>query len=171
MHPCLVVRHGKAADTAPSGRDADRALTGPGIEEMERIAVALAATTPPLELVLASPFRRARQTADIVARALDDVPVHEAPALASGAAPEAMMEALTGYCEESGGGIALVGHEPDLGHFISYALAASTRSFHQLRKGGACLLELPAMPRAGTATLDWALDPVQLRALAPGGRP
>lgn len=170
MHPCLVVRHGKAADTAPSGRDADRALTGPGIEEMERIAVALATITPPLELVLTSPFRRARQTADIVARALTDLPVQEDSALASGAAPEAMMEALVGYCQNASGGIALVGHEPDLGHLVSNALAGSTRSFHQLRKGGACLLELPAIPRAGTATLDWALDPAQLRALAPSGR-
>ncbi len=170
MHPCLVVRHGKAADTAPSGRDADRALTEPGIEEMERIAAGLAAFVPSLGLVLTSPFRRARQTADIVARALNDLPVQEEPALASGTTPEAMMAALVDCCESSSGGIAMVGHEPDLGHFVSHALAASARSFHQFRKGGACLLELPAMPRAGTATLDWALDPAQSRALAGGGR-
>lgn len=170
MHPCLVVRHGKAADQAPSGRDADRELTPPGIQEMERIAAGLAAFAPPLDLVLTSPFRRARQTADLVGRALGGLPVQEDEALASGTTPEAMMEALVGCCEDSSRGIALVGHEPDLGHFVSHALAASTRSFHQFRKGGACLLELPSMPRAGTATLDWALDPGQAQALASGGR-
>jgi phosphohistidine phosphatase len=106
-----------------------------------------------------------------VARALNGLPVQEEPALASGAAPEVVMQTLADSCENASGGIALVGHEPDLGYFISHALAASSRSFHQLRKGGACLLELPARPRAGTATLDWALDPAQARALAAGGRP
>lgn len=167
MHFCLVVRHGAALESAPSGLDQDRELSGAGVADMERIAVGLAAVSRRVDLVLTSPFQRARQTADIVARTLGNLPVRVEPVLASGAEPDAMLEALFACCEGQGDGIALVGHEPDLGRLISYALAGSQRSFHPLRKGGACALELPARPRAGNASLEWAMDPGHLSALAP----
>lgn len=170
MHACLVIRHGRAEDSASSGRDEDRALSSEGRAEMERIAVGLAAVSRPVEAVIASPYRRARETAEIVAGALGRLPFHVEPALASGAEPEAMLAAIAARYEGSGGGLAVVGHEPDLGRFVSYALAGTTRSFHPLRKGAACLLELPALPRAGNASLEWALDPNQLAALAPCAR-
>lgn len=66
-----VMRHGPAEDRAPSGRDFDRALTVPGREVVERSARALAAAHGGGELrVIASPFRRARETAEIVASIL-----------------------------------------------------------------------------------------------------
>ncbi len=170
MHACLVIRHGAAQELGPTGRDEDRALTHDGRVDMERIAIGLAAATRPVEAVVTSPFRRAHETAVIVASALGNLPVRTEPALASGAEPEVMLAAVAAHFEGNGGGIAVVGHEPDLGRFISYALAGTTRSFHPLRKGAACLLELPALPRAGNASLEWALDPVHLRALAPCAR-
>lgn len=170
MHTCLVIRHGAAQESAPSGRDEDRALSSEGIAEIERIAVGLAAITRPVEAVVASPFRRARETGEIVAGALGNLPLYAEPALASGAEPETMLAAIAARFEGSRGGLAIVGHEPDLGRFISYALAGTTRSFHPLRKGAACLLELPALPRAGNASLEWALDPQHLRGLAPCAR-
>lgn len=167
MHLCLVIRHGAAMEQAPSARDEDRELSRAGMADMETIAIGLAAIAQPPDIVITSPYRRARQTADIVARVLGRLPVREEPALASGAEPENMLAALAAHYEGNSGGIALVGHEPDLGRFVSYALAGAGRSFHPLRKGAACLLEFPAKPRAGNASLEWALDPSHLRGLAP----
>lgn len=170
MHLCLVIRHGAAEETADSGLDRDRPLSAQGAAAMRRIAAGIAASTEPPEIVLTSPYLRTRQTATAVADAFGGIPVREEPGLAAGSTPADIMAALVAGCRGDIGGIALVGHEPDLGRFVSYALAASSRSFHALRKGGACLLEFPALPRAGNATLEWALDPVHLEAMAPRTR-
>jgi phosphohistidine phosphatase len=64
-----VMRHGPAEDRAATGRDFDRALTGPGREVVARAARALADDRPSggALRVLSSPYRRARETAEIVA--------------------------------------------------------------------------------------------------------
>ena len=165
MHLCLVIRHGPAEESTDSGLDRERPLTAEGAAAMRRGAAGLAACTRAPEVILTSPYRRARETAEAVAEAFGGVPVREEPALAAGGTAADVLAALVACCRGDTGGFAIVGHEPDLGRFVSYALAASSRSFHALRKGGACLLEFPALPRAGNATLEWALDPVHLEAM------
>ncbi|MEF8833930.1 MAG: histidine phosphatase family protein [Halofilum sp. (in: g-proteobacteria)] len=165
MHPCLVIRHGAAEERAASGLDADRALTADGRDAMTDAARGLAVAAPAPDVVLTSPFTRAMETADVVARAFGGTAVEQLDALASGASAADILAALARRCELPGGGFAVVGHEPDLGRFISYALAASARGFHSPRKGGVCLLEFPATPRAGNATLDWIMEPRHLRAV------
>jgi phosphohistidine phosphatase len=71
-----VMRHGPAEDHAPSGRDFDRALTPDGREVVARAARAFhderhALAARPWR-ILSSPFRRARQTAEIMAAATPD---------------------------------------------------------------------------------------------------
>jgi phosphohistidine phosphatase len=61
--------------------------------------------------------------------------------------------------------VALVGHEPHLGKLASWLLARTSTPFLQLKKGGACLLDLGARPRAGEARMVWLLTPAQLRRL------
>lgn len=165
MHPCLVIRHGTAEDHAASGLDADRALTAEGRLAMTDVARGLAVTAPRPAVILSSPFTRARETAEIVAQAFGGITIESLDALASGASAADILAVLAYRCEQPGGGFAVVGHEPDLGRFISYALAASARGFHSPRKGGASLLEFPATPRAGNATLDWVMEPRHLRAV------
>jgi phosphohistidine phosphatase len=165
MHPCLVIRHG-VAEEGVDGGDRERALTTAGRAVMQRCAAGLAATAPRPTCILSSPYRRARETADIVAAAFGGVQVIEERALGAGATPADILGALVACCRGDRGAVALIGHEPDLGRFVSYALAATSRSFHALRQGGGCLIEFPALPRAGNATLEWAVDPVHLEALA-----
>jgi phosphohistidine phosphatase len=164
MHPCLVIRHGIAHDTAPSGRDEDRALNDRGRAALAESMPGLVAAARTPEVILTSPFLRARETADIVAAAFNGAPVEPLAALAAGARAGDMLATVACQCDRAGGAFALVGHEPDLGSFISYALAATARGFHSPRKGGVCLLEFPALPRAGNATLEWALEPEHLQA-------
>jgi phosphohistidine phosphatase len=64
-----VMRHGPAQDDAPSGRDADRALTEAGRERVKAVAAALAEGGEAPFAILSSPLVRAIQTADIIAEA------------------------------------------------------------------------------------------------------
>jgi phosphohistidine phosphatase len=62
--------------------------------------------------------------------------------------------------------VAVVGHEPHLGCLVTWLLTGRAESRVPLKKGGACLLEFEDRPRAGGATLTWALTPSLLRRLA-----
>jgi phosphohistidine phosphatase len=166
MHPCLVIRHGLSAEDAPSGLDADRTLTPEGVEEIEEIGEGLAVLQRAPTVIVTSPYRRAVETAELIAAAFGGVPVEAVDALAPGALPQQVLDVVAEHCPGDRSGIAVVGHEPDLGRFVSHALSASERSYYSLRKGAACLLEFPAVPRAGNATLEWALEPGHLLAVA-----
>lgn len=170
MHPCLVIRHGLAEDPVAGRDDAERPLSPEGMAEMEQIAVGLAVLQRAPRVVLCSPYRRALETARQVAAAFGGIELETDPRLAAGAAPAQVMAVVNAHCQGDRGGVAVVGHEPDLGRFVSHALAGSERGFCALRPGAACLLEFPAVPRAGNATLEWALEPAHLLAIASAAR-
>jgi phosphohistidine phosphatase len=166
----LFVRHGIAEDrdAAESGGTPDefRALTMEGRKRMKRIAAALHASVEDLSLVATSPLLRAVQTAEILAREFGGAPLVETQSLVPGAAPSTLLD----WLREQGDGnaIALVGHEPDLGLWISWACAGIRDSFVPLKKGGACLIEFEEELQPGLAVLQWVLTPRQLRRL--GGK-
>lgn len=166
MHPCLVIRHGYTQDVAASGLDADRSLTTEGAEEIEQIGAGLAVLQRAPRVIVTSPHVRAVETAERIAAAFGGIAVEPVEALMPGAMPAAILAVVAEHCPGDRSGIAVVGHEPDLGRFVSHALSGSERSYYSLRKGAACLLEFPAVPRAGNATLEWALEPGHLIAIA-----
>ncbi len=165
MHPCLVVRHGAAEDAGSDEYDAQRQLTRGGRDQVIAMARGAAIAAPRPSVVLSSRYERARETAQIMANAFGGIPVETLESLGSGASPVAILEALVERCTAPDTAFAVVGHEPDLGRFISYALAASARGFHAPRKASVCLLEFPMRPRAGNATLEWAMEPQHLAAI------
>ena len=106
-----VIRHGTAENRARS--DADRALTEGGRAEAERAGDRVAAMGTAVDSIIASPYLRARQTADLVAGRLGfrgEVTIDEA--LCPDASPAGVCEllaALTGRHH-----VILVAHEPIL---------------------------------------------------------
>ncbi|MFT3769414.1 MAG: histidine phosphatase family protein [Minicystis sp.] len=120
-----VMRHGPAEDRAPTGRDADRALTVPGRDVVDRAARALlearaamvqhdgAASGPdpgavPLR-VLSSPYRRAWETAEIVAGVIGDGEPEPHGDLAGDAdVPFALVREV----RAAGRDVILIGHQP-----------------------------------------------------------
>ena len=62
--------------------------------------------------------------------------------------------------------IAVVGHDPHLGIFVSWALTGLQESFVELKKGSSCMLRFDDDLKPGRAKLVWLLQPGQLRALA-----
>ena len=67
-----LMRHGLAVEPGSPGfkMDADRALTHKGRRQLRKIARAMKGMELEFDLILSSPFVRARQTAEIVAATL-----------------------------------------------------------------------------------------------------
>jgi phosphohistidine phosphatase len=161
----LVVRHAIAEEreTWAPRDDALRPLTEDGKKKMKEAAKGLHALVPRVDVVATSPLTRAKQTAVILAKVYERPEPVTTDALAPGQRPVALASWLRE--QETRKTVAVVGHEPSLGAIVSWFAAGSERSFLELGKGGACLLDLGGRVDAGEAILLWALRPSQLRAL------
>jgi phosphohistidine phosphatase len=162
----LIVRHAIAEERGgASGKDADRRLSHEGRQKFRLGASALAGLVPELALVLTSPYRRAIETAEMLAEAHPAHPaVHELAQLAPGHAPADVAAALRKSRHHAA--LAVVGHEPLLSQLEGFLLTGEERSLAELRKGGAALLESTSLPEPGKNVLLWHLTPAQLRELA-----
>src|SRR3569623_3722340 len=120
--------------------DTERALTDDGRAKIVKAAAGLRRCHPALDLIATSPLRRALQTAEIVAAAYAPLTVAECEALVPQAHPEELQDWLRG---QQGDSVAVVGQEPDLGIWTSWALTGDTIPLQHFKKGGACLLNYP----------------------------
>jgi phosphohistidine phosphatase len=104
-----LLRHGEAFPQAPT--DAERPLTPHGREEVLQSAVQLEGR--PLSAILASPYLRAQQTAELVRQAIG---FRGAVGTAPWATPDSdVREALSYLDERDDAEILLVSHNPFLG--------------------------------------------------------
>jgi phosphohistidine phosphatase len=150
------MRHGLAGERSEwKGNDAARPLTDEGIEKMKLIAATLSQMSLGLDAIIASPFVRARQTAEIVAQQLE-IKLIEDARLAPGFNGEQLDAILRDHPGMNT--IMLVGHEPDLSETIG-ALIGGGRVV--CKKGGLALVDLPnAQSREGI--LEWIVPPKML---------
>jgi len=164
----LVIRHGPAGDREEwekTGKDDSlRPLTPKGKKEVRKAAAGLARLVPALDLMATSPWTRAVQTAEIVNKEYG-VDLEEVEQLTSDHRPEE----LKPWLDQQNGreAVALVGHEPHLGLLVGYLLTGKSVSIVDLKKGGACLLEIEDPGKPGTGCLEWLLTDRELRRLAP----
>lgn len=161
----IFLRHAPAGERetwARTGRpDAERPLTTDGRKRAREAAKGLASFIGTADLVATSPWTRAKETADIAAKALG-APLVESNFLLPHRSPGSLAGWLSGLDGER---VILVGHEPHLSKVISWLLAGgASRSFVGLKKSQAALLETKKAA-AGSATLIWSLPPKVLRAL------
>jgi len=163
----LIVRHGPAGDAAEkkawrdSGRpDSERPLTKDGRARTRDAAKGLALVAE-CELVAASPWIRAAQTAGLVAKAFG-VDLVECPALIPDRSPEDVLAWLRTRREKK---IALVGHDPHLSRLASWLMTGESRAILRLKKPQAVLLDMKTL-EPGAAELVWSIPPRLLRAAA-----
>ena len=160
----IFLRHAPARDKekwAAKGRpDSERPLTRAGREVARESARGLRRLLGRAELVAASPWLRAMETAEPAANALG-AELIELALLVPGSPPSALAEWLKGRKESR---IVLVGHEPHMSEAVSHLLAGKPGPLVALKKGQALLLEAEA-PGEGAASLVWSLPPKALRAL------
>ena len=164
----FVLRHGIAVNRGDPAYplDSDRPLTDKGIKRMRRIAEGMRRIGVRFDLVLSSPYRRALETAFVVARECEAGEyVQTVQALKAEVLPEEVIRTLLdkfSACER----LLLVGHEPQLSALISTLTSGGASARPLLKKGGFCKLQVDRLQIGRCATLEWLLTPRQLLNMA-----
>ncbi len=159
----LLVRHASAVPRGSHpGRDAERALTARGRRRFEPVARGLAALLPRPDVLLTSPWTRARETAALLASAWGDCVPRPTVALTRDD-PGALSSLL--QRERDARLIVFVGHEPHLASLLAHMLGSGCAERFTFRKGGAALVELAGARQWGGRLL-WFLPPRVLRRVA-----
>ena len=158
----ILFRHGPAGRRDPERwpDDALRPLTVRGRERTRRAARGLGTLLGRQPMILASSFKRAKQTADLLAEELLVPAVALEPLLEPGGSQKRLIERLAS--QPSDETRVLVGHEPDLGALAGALLTATSVSL-TLKKAGACSMHFVGAVEPGAGRLDWFLTPRVLR--------
>lgn len=182
----LVIRHAIAEDRERFQErtgldDSERPLTAKGKTRMKRAAAALRRYAPVVVLAT-SPYRRARQTARILAERAGFPEAVALDALMPDGSPDDILDWLrrqpadrasatsdttadrTSMAERDST-VAIVGHEPDLSRLVGWCVTGRHGSLGPLKKGGVCSLRFADTVAAGKARLEWWAEPGQLRRL------
>ncbi len=112
-----IVRHGKAERDSASGSDADRVLQPRGHRQAAYLAGELAGRLRGPPILLASPYARARQTAEPLAPALQTALQFD-ERLESGQPASCAIEVIAQHGSPRGC-LVLVGHNPQLSDLVS----------------------------------------------------
>ena len=158
----LIVRHAIAVPRgAPGVPDAERPLTPRGRRRFESAAGGLARVMPRPDAVLTSPWKRARQTAEILAAAFGRLEPKDTPALAGGSF-ETLVHVLGAYPEDAT--VAVVGHEPWLSALLARLVGSSEDQRLEFKKGGVALVDLEGRLEEGGKLVAY-LPPKLMRRL------
>lgn len=127
---------------------------------MQKVAIRLQDLIGPVDLIVSSPYLRARQTAEILSQIFFETKVIEAPELVPHSPPQAFVRWLKAHGREHKS-MMVVGHEPALSLLASHLLAGANESILELKKSGVACLETPDAEELGpsTAELRWLVQP------------
>lgn len=120
----ILWRHADAESGMP---DNERRLTAKGVKQAERMARWLEERLPKDAVVLVSPARRARETAQALTKKFE---VTEE--VGTGATPQAILEAA--HWPHGDGTVMVVGHQPTLGQTVALLLAGKPHEW-SIKKG------------------------------------
>jgi phosphohistidine phosphatase len=158
------LRHGEAAKKGEwDGGDDERPLSKEGTARMTREASAIAGLRLGLELIITSPLVRARQTANILARALrlgENAAEHrgrESLVVDDLLAPGFRRAGLAQVMKKHAGrkALMLVGHEPDFSETIADCIGGGKVD---VRKGGLARVDMED-PASLRGVLLWLIPP------------
>jgi phosphohistidine phosphatase len=147
------LRHADAEPRATT--DHERKLTSKGRDQAQKVGKFLVRCGLLPEMILTSPLLRARQTARIVAEALNNSDVVDVDWLACGMTAETCLMELK--AQQSAASVLLVGHEPDFSEAIAAILGVKDSGAIKIRKAALTGIEL----------LDFQLGQGQLQFLVP----
>ena len=161
-----IVRHGIAVPHGTHGiAEDDRPLTEDGVKKMQKVAAGLRNLGVTPDAVLSSPLPRAVQTAKILQEAYEQRPFLQLlDALAPGGSRAEVYRAMR--IHKNFEGLILVGHQPSLGELAGEVAWGSAEHYVELKKGGACALEIEEIKDSPRGTLLWLLTPAILRLMA-----
>jgi phosphohistidine phosphatase len=158
------VRHGLAGQANPADpADDDRPLSPEGQLKTRRIADQLNRLIS-VDLIVTSPLMRAQQTAQILRGAGLGDRLDRHPALAPGGSIADWLDWLDRkVTDRRGTAIALVGHQPDLGHWVEQLLWGTAEPEVErlvIKKAGVVGVHLPDQGSPiGRSQLFWLAPP------------
>ena len=158
-------RHGLAMDRADSTarkiQDSARPLVEKGRVRTLKMAEYLFKKDDEIDAIVTSPYLRAQQTAEIIAPVFGLAKkIIQSSELVPSAPPQAFQQWLKKYATEFTS-LIVVGHEPHLSMFCSWATAGTTISFIDLKKSGIICLEAESLEdvHERTAQIKWIVQP------------
>ncbi len=116
----IIMRSGECEILQSGGRDSGRDLIENGCEHIGSAAKFLSKLDISPEIILASPFRRTKHTAELLSSELPaHPPVENAPSIMPGAGVEELLRAVTNRAEcNEDRWVAAVCHEPDISFIL-----------------------------------------------------
>jgi phosphohistidine phosphatase len=153
--------------TAGFENDAERPLIPKGEHRLRSAAAAMEKLELSFDLILSSPFIRAKQTAEIVAGELKmKKRIEFFDGLVPGGNSKALIYALN-ELKQAPENILLVGHEPYLSRLISLLVSGGADAATiEMKKGGLCKLQTGELRHGQCARLSWLLTPSQMELMA-----
>ena len=154
MDEIYILRHGHAEQVENIINDFDRALTVEGIEKINRLGSFFNTLETKLEIVLSSPFLRAKQTAEILVSNLNPKPeIKIVDFLSCGASSKDISKGLLDYSTNKS--ILIVGHSPDLDVFLGKLIGAGKVN---LKKGALAKVNFENNIEI-SGELEWLITP------------
>ncbi|HEV2319670.1 MAG TPA: phosphohistidine phosphatase SixA [Verrucomicrobiae bacterium] len=164
----FLLRHGIAVERGSKGieNDSERPLTGKGRRQLRTSATAMKRMNLRLDLILSSPYVRARQTAEIIAEELKlKKRLKLSDTLKSENDAQSAIREIMGL-KPTPENVLLVGHEPYLSHLISRLVSGNGDLAMDFKKGGLCKLEMEKPGGVASAQLVWLLTPKLMKEMA-----
>jgi phosphohistidine phosphatase len=163
----FVLRHGKAGQSSDGSNDRKRALTADGKDEMRKVGKWMRSKKFGFTVIATSPLTRAYETADIVARSLDQ---KDRLAVWKELAPGGDLDTICYHAAQYGedAAVLLTGHEPLLSMLISRIIAGNDTVSIILAKGGLGKIRNYSFDKRPSGDLQWLLTPRQMMEMLKG---
>jgi phosphohistidine phosphatase len=152
----FLIRHGKAEPASPAKKDIDRELTEEGIKIIKRSVGFWKNGNLSFDFILTSPFKRAIQTAEIIAELMNfknDLMIDKA--LSPGSSTRSVIQLAEAL---NGDNIAMVGHQPDMSFHIS-SLACNSELKLKFSPASIAKVSFTGNPKPGEGVLEFLFPP------------
>lgn len=164
MH-LFIIRHAIAEEREEFAKkntdDSLRPLTSKGKKKLQKMILSLEKEFEKLELIVTSPYLRAKQSAQIISDLTENAKITECAELVPHAPPQSLAKWIKTHCG-SYKKVAVVGHEPHITSFTSYVLSGNTKeSFIEMKKSSVALVEVGNFEdmTPSKAKLQWLASP------------
>jgi phosphohistidine phosphatase len=160
----FLMRHANAGTVRENPvLDAKRGLVKEGKEQCMLMARVVGALKTPIDAIVSSPLKRARQTAQLVGTELGyDSQVEVSPALGINASYADFQKMLAKYADREG--VLAVGHNPNLFQFLGRMVTGNGGQYSaaiRMRKASIACVRMDRHP----PRLLWLIDPRSARAI------
>jgi len=158
----FIMRHGDAGKRlSVSKKDSERSLTVQGRKEIEEISSALYRRRYRFDIIATSPLKRAHDTAAVLGRKMNSMPVQDWDELKPESSRAALYARLSKLDPSSR--ILIVGHEPYLSSMIGDIISPTGDCRISLKKAGLAKVSVTSLTPNIEGKLRWLLTPRQIK--------